>query len=160
MSSYPAALLSSVTRIAIAPTCLDRYSPKLVTRLIDRKGTWGYDQFGVKGHVGVTGVKNVKCVKNDLKQGQMEKLNVSSCRPWWKLKSIQWQLFHMTFGFEVKGQNVQFFWFFQKTTSYTQGELWCCDWHMCILSGQCLWVGQRFEVKGHLRSLGSMTLTV
>ena len=66
----------SATGIALAPTCLDRYSPKLVTRVTDRKGTWRCDQFGVKGHVGVTKVNDIYCVKK-LKQGQMEKLNVS-----------------------------------------------------------------------------------
>ena len=34
----------------------------------------------------------------------MEKLNVSSCKPWWKLKSTQLQLCQMTFGF---GPNIQ-----------------------------------------------------
>ena len=129
----------SATGIALAPTCLDRYSPILVTRVIDRKGTWGYDQFGVKGYAGVTKVNDLNCVKK-LKQGQMEKLNESSCRPWWKLKSIQLHRCHMTFGFGVKGQNVQNLCFFQKTTSYKQVEMWCCDWHICILYGQCLWV--------------------
>ena len=104
-SSYPAArralglvsdcffllllLLLSATRIALARTCLHRFSWNLVKRIIDRKGTWGYDQFRVKGHVGVTGVKNVNCVKK-LKQGEMEKLMVSSCWPRWKMKSIEW----------------------------------------------------------------------
>ena len=49
-------------------------------------------QIWVKGHVGVTKVNDIYCVKK-LKQGQMEKLKASSCRPWWKLKSIQLQLF-------------------------------------------------------------------
>ena len=129
----------SATRIAIALTCLDRFSWNLVTRVIDRKGTLGCDQFGVKGHVGVTKVNDIYCVKK-LKQGEMEKLNRSSCRPWWKLKSIQLHRCHMTFGFGVKGQNVQKFCFFQKTTSYKQVEQWCCDWHICIHYGQCLWV--------------------
>ena len=139
VSSSSSSFFLSATRIAIAHTCLDRYSSNLVKRIIDRKGTLGCDQFGVKGHVGVTKVNDIYCVKK-LKQGQMEKLNMSSCRPWWKLKSIQLHRCHMTFGFGVKGQNVQFFSFFQKTTSYKQVELWCCDWHICILYGQCLWV--------------------
>ena len=37
---------------------------------------WGATQFGVKGHVGVTKVNDIYCVKK-LKQGQMEKLNMS-----------------------------------------------------------------------------------
>ena len=44
----------------------------------DRKGTYGVrTEFGVKGHVGVTKVNDIYCVKF-LKQGQMEKLNRSS----------------------------------------------------------------------------------
>ena len=112
-SSSSSSSFLSATRIAIALTCLDRYSWNLVTRVIDRKGTLGCDQFGVKGHVGVTKVNDIYCVKK-LKQGQMEKLNRSSCRPWWKLKSIQLHRCHMTFGFGVKGQNVQNFVFFKR----------------------------------------------
>ena len=73
VSSFFFFFFLSATRIAIARICLDRFSWNLVTRVIDRKGTLGCDQFGVKGQVGVTKVNDIYCVKK-LKQGQMEKI--------------------------------------------------------------------------------------
>ena len=93
---------------ASSSRCLMLFQPNLVRRTTDPSFTKIIAQIWVKGHVGVTKVNDLNCVKK-LKQGQMEKLNASSCRSWWKLKSIQSQLCHMTFGFRVKGQNMSFF---------------------------------------------------
>ena len=60
--------------------CLMLFQSILVRRTTDPSFTKVSVQIWVKGHVGVTKVNDIYCVKK-LKQGQMEKLKVSSCRP-------------------------------------------------------------------------------
>lgn len=51
MLSCIATFLLSATRIVLAHTCVDWNSSNLVTRVINHKSTWWYEQIWVKGHV-------------------------------------------------------------------------------------------------------------
>ena len=74
-----------------------------------------YQQFDLKGHVGVTGVKKVNHVKN-MKTALISKLIMSSCRQQTKLQKSQWWPCHTTPHIGVKGQNVSYFQFFKNAT--------------------------------------------
>ena len=74
-------------------------------------GYKSYQQFDLKGHVGVTGVKKVNHVKN-MKTALISKLIMSSCRQQTKLQKSQWWPCHTTPHIGVKGQNVSYFQFF------------------------------------------------
>ena len=63
---------------------------------------WGQRSFEV------TRVNDLNCVKI-LKQGQMSKLTMPCCWPWWKIKMSQWWRNYTTYGFGVKGHIVSFF---------------------------------------------------
>ena len=65
-------------------------------------------QIGVIGHVKVIKVNDLNCVKN-LKQGQMSKLTMPCCWPWWKIQMSQWWRNYMTYGLGVKGHIVSYF---------------------------------------------------
>ena len=55
-------LLATLLRL-ISQSCLDRFQPDLVTRTPWPCPNLSYNQLGVKGHVGVTGVKKVISLK-------------------------------------------------------------------------------------------------
>ena len=74
-------------------------------------GYKSYQQFDLKGHVGVTGVKKVNHVKN-MKTALISKLIMSSCWQQTKLQKSQWWPCHTTPHIGVKGQNVSYFQFF------------------------------------------------
>ena len=74
-------------------------------------GYKSYQQFDLKGHVGVTGVKKVNHMKN-MKTALISKLIMSSCRQQTKLQKSQWWPCHTTPHIGVKGQNVSYFQFF------------------------------------------------
>ena len=78
-------------------------------------GYKSYQQFDLKGHVGVTGVKKVNHVKN-MKTALISKLIMSSCRQQTKLQKSQWWPCHTTPHIGVKGQNVSYFQFFKNAT--------------------------------------------
>ena len=71
-------------------------------------GYKNYQQFDLKGHLGVTGVKKVNHVKN-IKTALISKLIMSSCRQLTKLQKSQWWPCHTTLHKGVKGQNVSYF---------------------------------------------------
>ena len=83
-------------------------------------GKWlqKYQQFDLKGHVGVTVVKKVNHVKN-MKTALISKLIMSSCRQQTKvLKSQKWPC-HTIPPKGVKGQNGFYFENFQNATAPT-----------------------------------------
>ena len=60
-----------------------------------------YQQFDLKGHVGVKGNKNVNNVKNMKKKALIQKLIVTSCRQWSKLKKT---LMTLSYDHTLRGQ--------------------------------------------------------
>ena len=75
-------------------------------------GYKSYQQFDLKGHVGVTGVKKVNHVKN-MKTALISKLIMSSCRQQTKLQKSQWWPCHTTPHIGAKVKMCRIFNFFK-----------------------------------------------